>query len=262
MDMDSEDAQHGIAEALYFYGSEPSPSPLAHLARINSRSLDIARFHLDHLQRPTTDYLTYGPHHPVDVTLGRHSYFTDTPAPEFISYAFGARVEVGSFCSISNGVKFYLNGAHRMDTITTSPLHNLGLPGPPGHAAGKGPVEIGHDVWIGHDASILSGVRIGTGAVIGACAVVASDVRPYAVVVGNPAREIRRRFGDEECELLLASRWWELEDDEIRAVLPEIWSTDVRAFTARVGTLREIETAITTPSRKPRLRGWRRERRV
>ena len=56
------------------------------------------------------------------------------------------------------------------------------------------PVTIGHDVWIGHGAVILPGRSIGTGAVVGAGAIVTKDVRPYAIVVGNPAEPVRPRF--------------------------------------------------------------------
>jgi maltose O-acetyltransferase len=55
------------------------------------------------------------------------------------------------------------------------------------------PVEIGSDVWIGAGAIILKGVKIGDGAVIGAGSVVTKDVDEYAIVVGNPAREIKKR---------------------------------------------------------------------
>jgi acetyltransferase-like isoleucine patch superfamily enzyme len=54
------------------------------------------------------------------------------------------------------------------------------------------PVRIGRNVWIGFDACVLPGVTIGEGAVVGARSVVMEDVPPYTVVVGNPARVIRR----------------------------------------------------------------------
>jgi acetyltransferase-like isoleucine patch superfamily enzyme len=53
------------------------------------------------------------------------------------------------------------------------------------------PVRIGRNVWIGFDACVLPGVSVGDGAVIGARSVVASDVPPYVVIAGNPARMIR-----------------------------------------------------------------------
>jgi UDP-2-acetamido-3-amino-2,3-dideoxy-glucuronate N-acetyltransferase len=45
---------------------------------------------------------------------------------------------------------------------------------------------------LGSGAVISGGLRIGRGALVGAGAVVTRDVDPGAVVVGNPARSIRR----------------------------------------------------------------------
>lgn len=45
---------------------------------------------------------------------------------------------------------------------------------------------------IGANATILPGITIGEYAMIGAGAVVTRNVEPYCVVVGNPARVIRR----------------------------------------------------------------------
>lgn len=59
------------------------------------------------------------------------------------------------------------------------------------------PVRIGNDVWIGFGATVLKGVSIGEGAIIGAGALVTSDVAPWSVVVGAPAREVRR-LGENE----------------------------------------------------------------
>jgi acetyltransferase-like isoleucine patch superfamily enzyme len=50
----------------------------------------------------------------------------------------------------------------------------------------EGDVTIGNDVWIVYGALILSGVAIGVGSV-GAGSVLAKDVKPYAIVAGNPA---------------------------------------------------------------------------
>lgn len=46
---------------------------------------------------------------------------------------------------------------------------------------------------IGANATIICGVRIGAGALVGAGAVVTKDVPPNALVVGNPARVVRKR---------------------------------------------------------------------
>jgi acetyltransferase-like isoleucine patch superfamily enzyme len=59
-------------------------------------------------------------------------------------------------------------------------------------AAPPAPVRIGSNVWIGFGACILPGVAIGDGAIIGARSVVTTDIEPYSVVAGNPARFVRR----------------------------------------------------------------------
>lgn len=54
------------------------------------------------------------------------------------------------------------------------------------------PIRIGRNVWIGFDACVLPGVNIGEGSVVGARSVVVENVPPFTVVVGNPARVIRK----------------------------------------------------------------------
>ena len=54
------------------------------------------------------------------------------------------------------------------------------------------PISIESNVWIGFDACVLPGVSIGEGSIVGARSVVTSDVEPYTIVAGNPARVIRR----------------------------------------------------------------------
>ncbi len=53
------------------------------------------------------------------------------------------------------------------------------------------PIKIGDRVWIGFNSIILKGVNIGEGAVVGAGSVVTTDVPPYTIVAGNPAKIIR-----------------------------------------------------------------------
>lgn len=54
------------------------------------------------------------------------------------------------------------------------------------------PIVIGDDVWIGGGAIILAGVTVGDRSVIGAGSVVTRDVPSDVVVVGNPAKIVRR----------------------------------------------------------------------
>ena len=55
----------------------------------------------------------------------------------------------------------------------------------------KGPVIIEDNVWIGEKVSIMPGVIIGKGAIIAANSVVTSDVKPYSIVGGVPAKCIK-----------------------------------------------------------------------
>lgn len=53
------------------------------------------------------------------------------------------------------------------------------------------PIHIGDNVWLGANSVVLGGVTIGDHSVIAAGAVVASDVAPFTVAGGVPAKKIR-----------------------------------------------------------------------
>jgi len=65
---------------------------------------------------------------------------------------------------------------------------------------------------------IKSGVSIGVGSVIGAGAVVVKDVEPYSVVGGVPAKFIKYRFDKNIREMLLESKWWEIDSKIIASL--------------------------------------------
>ncbi len=98
----------------------------------------------------------------------------------------------------------------------------------------KGDTVIENDVWIGQNSVILPGVHIGDGAIIGANSVVGSDVAPYTKVVGNPAREIQKRFDDERIELLLRFKWWDRSIDEINRLIPILTCSDLDKVKAEI----------------------------
>ena len=145
---------------------------------------------------------------------------------------YGDRLIIGKFCQIAPGVEFVMNGAnHRMDAASTFPFYifegwRQGVPPLAGMPC-KGDTVIGNDVWIGQNATILPGVHIGDGAIIGLNSVVGSDVEPYAVVAGDPAKPIRKRFDDELIALLLAFRWWDKPVEEIQALIPMLADSDL-----------------------------------
>jgi virginiamycin A acetyltransferase len=91
----------------------------------------------------------------------------------------------------------------------------------------KGDTTIGNDVWIGHHAVIMPGIRIGDGAMIGSYSIVTKNVEPYAVVAGNPAKLIRKRYPDEVIEKLLNIRWWDWSADKISRNLEFLTGNDI-----------------------------------
>jgi acetyltransferase-like isoleucine patch superfamily enzyme len=167
---------------------------------------------------------------PAGVTVGRYTYGHD--AQTFQIFRSGARVQVGSFCSLGPEVRILAGSEHVTTRATTFPLSALlfdPAAGNAGDAIDRGPTVIGHDVWIGLRATILSGVLVGHGAVLGASVVVSKWVPPYAVVVGNPAEVVSYRFDAETRRRLLALQWWDWTDEEIGALRSE-FTADVKSF--------------------------------
>lgn len=89
---------------------------------------------------------------------------------------------------------------------------------------------IGHDTWIGNGAMIKPEVTLGDGAVVGAGSVVTKDVAPYTVVVGNPARLLRRRQPEAIAERLMALAWWDWSHARLRECLDDFRSLEAAAF--------------------------------
>jgi acetyltransferase-like isoleucine patch superfamily enzyme len=155
--------------------------------------------------------------------------------PKVIAFTKDTRLIIGKFCSIAANVKIVLGAEHRMDWVSTYPFPALGKIWPEadevkGHPASKGDVVIGNDVWIAEGAVILSGVKIGDGAVIGSQAVVSKDVPPYAVVSGNPAQLVKKRFDEDVIKKLSQIQWWNWPVDKIRKNMPLICSRKIDDF--------------------------------
>ncbi len=180
-----------------------------------------------------------------NVEVGAFTYYDDPlHARDFfrrnLLYNFGAsgaRLRIGRFCAIATAARFMFPDAmHAMEGPSTYPFGILGggflgalpfadYPFKPGRDT-----VIGHDVWIGMEAMVMPGVRIGHGAVVGARAVVGSDVPDYAVVAGNPARVIRRRYTEEEAARLVALAWWDWPVARIARAIPLLVKGGVAAL--------------------------------
>lgn len=160
-------------------------------------------------QRLTDKLLLSSP----DVTAGRFTY----GQPKILRFPSAEPVQIGSFCSIADGVTFVAGGEHYTDRLSTYPFNLLfSMDDLPYHEFSRAPrIIVGHDVWIGYGATILSGACVGTGCIIGAGCVVAGTVEPYSIVIGNPARLVRKRFSEERISELLESKWWDLPLEDI-----------------------------------------------
>ena len=172
-----------------------------------------------------------------NIIVGEFTYIADSDFESHVTHHYewlGDRLIIGKFCQSAAGVEFVMNGAnHQMNAVTTFPFYTLEgwhmTPPAVSNLPLKGDTMIGNDVWIGQNAVILPGVHIGDGAIIGANSIVGSHVEPYTVVIGNPAKPLRKRFDDEMIDLLLAFQWWDKSTEEINELIPLLTDSDLDA---------------------------------
>ncbi|KUP97265.1 CatB-related O-acetyltransferase [Thermobifida cellulosilytica] len=190
------------------------------------------------------------------VVVGEYTYYDDPDgASDFerrnVLYAYGPeRLVIGRYCAIAADTRFLMAGAaHPTTGVSTFPFTVFG-----GEWAertldlvaampSRGDTVVGNDVWFGYRSTVLPGVRIGDGAVVAAGAVVTSDVPPYTVVGGNPARPLRQRFDDADIALLRRAAWWdwpvELVTEHARTIMAGS-PADVARVAAEHGLERDV----------------------
>ncbi|MCR5542370.1 MAG: CatB-related O-acetyltransferase [Ruminococcus sp.] len=180
-----------------------------------------------------------------NIIVGDFSYIADSDFESHVTHHYEwlwDKLIIGKFCQIASGVEFVMNGAnHQMNSVSTFPFYTLEgwdmTPPANNDMPLKGDTVIGNDVWIGQNAVILPGVHIGDGAIIGANSIVGSDVEPYTIVVGNPAKVLRKRFDDELISLLMAFRWWDKSIEEINSLIPLLTCNDIEKVRAKLKEL-------------------------
>lgn len=152
------------------------------------------------------------------ISIGRHSHgffaFADCLGESTKNYISS----IGRFVSINKTA--FMGADHRISLSTSHEVYRIAEIEEEFEefVSSRDRVMIGNDVWIGANTFInASKVRtIGDGAIIGAGAVVISDVPPFAIVGGVPAKILRYRFKPDQVEVLQKVRWWEWDDVTIR----------------------------------------------
>lgn len=186
-------------------------------SRDQNNSLPLRRYFKDHFQ----------------IDVGLYSYGCFDP------WRFTGPVKVGRYCSVAKTARV-IPGNHPYTALTTHPAL---------YESQFGVVEadinldreliIEDDVWIGHHALIMpSCSKIGRGAIIGAGAIVTSDVAPYSIMVGAPARQLKMRFSDATIAAIEASQWWKMSTAELREFVkahPDIVYDPVNKAIPRIG---------------------------
>ena len=152
---------------------------------------------------------------PDGIVIGPFSHIRG----ELLTFGHGGKINIGNYCYvgenthiwsaksitirnrvlISHNVNIFDNTTHPLsaklrhlqfkDIISKGHPNKIDL--------NEEPIIINDDVLISCMSIILSGCTIGTGAIIGAGSVVTSDVPPWTIVAGNPARIIRELSEDE-----------------------------------------------------------------
>ena len=105
--------------------------------------------------------------------------------------------------NISTGAVDLMLRENNVQAVRTSSFNN------------KGMIVIQNDVWFGENVTVMPGVIIRNGSVVARNSHVVSDVPPYAIVGGNPAKVIGYRYSTEQIEKLQTIAWWEWENEKI-----------------------------------------------
>ncbi|MCR5491950.1 MAG: helix-turn-helix domain-containing protein [Bacilli bacterium] len=187
-----------------------------------------------------------------NIVVGEYTYFDGQNFQRHVTHHYdfiGDKLIIGKFCQIGRGVEFIMNGAnHQMNSASTYPFYIFNgwkqespkkedLPY-------KGDTIIGNDVWIGQNVTFLPGVHVGDGCIVGANSVVGSDISPYSVAVGNPARVIRKRFDDEMIGLLEKLKWWNKPTSQIQKIIPLLSNSDAEYVKEEIKYILKSEKAL------------------
>lgn len=139
-------------------------------------------------------------------------------------------VTLGRNVKVQNNVSIY-TGVHCEDDVFLGPsmvFTNILNPRSAVNRRGEYvKTKVRKGVSIGANATILCGIELGEFAFIGAGAVVTKDVKPYALVIGNPGRHVgwmseyghRLDFDENGIAYCLENNEkYQLKDDEVKKI--------------------------------------------
>lgn len=190
------------------------------------------------------EYLHQSVSNPNIIIKGTHSYYSNAWSGSFEDYAvrylYGDqysrahwepqwetdKLYIGDYVCIGAEAVILMGGnnTHRMDWFSSYPWPDKIVE----LYKAKGDTRIGDGVWIGMRAMLMPGITIGEGAVIAAGAVVTKDVEPYAIVGGNPAEVIRKRFPKEVIERLTALKIYDLAPEKFEKIRSCLCDNDIQ----------------------------------
>lgn len=163
-----------------------------------------------------------------DIGVGTYGF------PKIYDWGDDVQLKIGKYCSIADNVSILLGGEHQSNWVSTYPFASFDTSiKTNSDRKTKGGVVIGNDVWIGNNVLILSGITIGDGAIVGAGSVVTKNVSNYQIVGGNPAKQIRFRFTENQIEDLLKISWWNWSGNKVKQNLDAIMSNDIADFISK-----------------------------
>jgi len=130
--------------------------------------------------------------------IGRKCRFRGTHVPIELATMQGGSLTIGDNCSFNSGISICSQvevsignncGIGNYVLIFDTDFHDAVDHTKGGKAA---PICIGDNVWLAARVTVLKGVVIGEGAVVSAGSVVVTNVPPYTLVGGVPARVIKK----------------------------------------------------------------------
>ncbi|MFC5694253.1 acyltransferase [Pseudomonas sp. GCM10022186] len=110
--------------------------------------------------------------------IGRNNFFSA-----------GVEIEIGDYCLTTNNCSF-IGSTH----IYENPMIAYSCTG----TKQSDHITVGANCFFGYGAQVIGNVKIGHGCVIGSGAVVKKDIPPFSLVVGNPAKIIKRYDFDQK----------------------------------------------------------------